>query len=789
MSVGKFSSQAGNLQFALYLEGIRVPFIRASVTSAVNRPSMCTVELPPFASATALRPKTLVHLFYYDAPFINSKAESPSPDQPEWRLLFEGEVSHIDVAQNTGNKSVTLICQDFTNYWHHVYQYFINNHRDLFSSAIEIATFANGNFNPQLATIYNNDFPGSLREDIVLNTILGSTGARRSNPIIGLLDLIVLIGGEASISTPKGINRFFSDAENRLKMARRVFALRDDQLSNFFSVKTNTAALKFMSAITEKLGGLGTVADVIERFLSHTFYDYVSFIAPPFGINRSIDSDNSTPKNVSSGEQTVLGTMLKPKTFFLPPPRCNVMFPSKLSSFRFSRSFLDEPSRLRMKIQTGFPATNVPNIVDGLQELTVYAPPKANIASAIQSEATQTSTIQAGIHAASPTGFLPTNDPQIPAFKSQIANVLRSYGFHPDGSNLVFDADRDISEPECGIVPILQDLDINQTILIESLAIQNRDANKSIQTVLGEDAIAQERLRYFLASANYQLDVRKFNFRRVDNVSGPFNPNLLVGFPAAIIDSMALILGDLDSVTHSIDANGGAITTTQLSHARSLAVDSFLPAMSDLDIAGIFFEEATQVAEYLDPVTGNVTRPGDLDTSDFPPFLNSKFFPANIDAQVYVPVFGTNSIFNEVQENVVLGIPIFSNSGVQVSGQFEALFELYRGYLLSKDKIAYVNFCTKRDITSVNQLRQHYNVASNVIPTFQDKLYALTTDEELFGTDSGPIFRPISGGAATKQEQVKKLTEDIRRSLGVTRDNNITRVRSTRQRRGGVVGT
>lgn len=67
MSIGEYRIEAFPLQFALYLEGVRVPFVNATVTAAPNRPTVCTIGLPPFASALRLRPRTLVDLFYLDS--------------------------------------------------------------------------------------------------------------------------------------------------------------------------------------------------------------------------------------------------------------------------------------------------------------------------------------------------------------------------------------------------------------------------------------------------------------------------------------------------------------------------------------------------------------------------------------------------------------------------------------------------------------------------------------------------------------------------------------------------
>jgi hypothetical protein len=784
MGSGQFSNYGNSLQFALYLEGVRVPFIKATISATPNKPSVCKIDLPPFASAAAIRPRTLVHLFYYDEPFCNNRIGVSTPDKPTWRLLFEGEMSHLDIVQSERAKYVSLTCQDFINYWYHVYQYFINNQKDLFGSQVEIATFANASFEPQIATIYNNDFPGTLNEDIVLNTIFGKSGVTRENPIIGLLDLLVTIGGFAGSFTNPGINRFFGDAESRLKMAGRVFTLQDDTLTNYFNVKSNTAALNIMRGMVQKLSGLGTVSDVVDRFLAHTFYDYVPLLAPPFGVNPSKDSGSGGPPKNVNGAATVLNTILKPKTFFLPAPRCNIFFPDRLSSFKYSRSYLDEPSRLRLKISSGLPSDNVSFVTNAVQDLVIYAPPYLDVGNAnpLKVEETKTTSIQQTIY-----DQVKANALVIPDIKALIKTILRDYGFYPDASNLVFDTSRDISEPECGIVPLLQELDINQSLLIAQLA--TRDKTKSIQENLLSTPEASDRLKYFLTAANYQLDVQKFACRTVEDISGPFNPNLLVGFPGVILDSMALILGNVMSVTHVLDSAGGSVTTASMSHARTIALSTTMSSLDDTSLARLSFFDATVGSEYKNPKTGATTRPTDLNASDLPPFLNDKYNPSTIESQVYVPVFGTKSVLDlAVETPDIAGVPSYDNVGSSTTDQFTASFNMYKQYLLAKDKIGFANFATRRGITTIDELRAHYTVFGTFTPIFQNAFYLMVKDEFLFDfAGRGPVFKDTgSGGTATKQIQVLNFTKDIRRSLGT---DSTSLADGEDQKSGGVVGT
>ena len=49
-----------------FMEGIEVPIISASLTIGMDAPSQCQVQLPATDAIMKLKPRTLVHVFYYD---------------------------------------------------------------------------------------------------------------------------------------------------------------------------------------------------------------------------------------------------------------------------------------------------------------------------------------------------------------------------------------------------------------------------------------------------------------------------------------------------------------------------------------------------------------------------------------------------------------------------------------------------------------------------------------------------------------------------------------------------
>ncbi len=88
---------------------------------------------------------------------------------------------------------------------------------------------------------------------------------------------------------------------------------------------------------------------------------------------------------------------------------------------------------------------------------------------------------------------------------------------------------------------------------------------------VGKDPDSQR--NYLFNMAEYELDVRRAQTKRVNQMTGPFNPGVVVGAPMAVIDDVLFIFGMLESVTHTISAVSGASTNYMVSMSRRVPVD------------------------------------------------------------------------------------------------------------------------------------------------------------------------------------------------------------------------
>jgi hypothetical protein len=106
------------LHLRLFLEGIEVPVISAHISINTNAPASASVQIIPLDSAQDLKPRTMVHLFFLDTENVLDKDTKDFVGvRGTYRLLFSGEAIGFSVVQTPQSRGFILQCVDFSNYW------------------------------------------------------------------------------------------------------------------------------------------------------------------------------------------------------------------------------------------------------------------------------------------------------------------------------------------------------------------------------------------------------------------------------------------------------------------------------------------------------------------------------------------------------------------------------------------------------------------------------------------------------------------------------------------------
>lgn len=303
------------MRLRLFIEGIEIPVISASVQAAPNSPSVCSIQIPPLAEATRFLPRSIVHLFFLDmyavqSPHLvetGSNAEKPHQQDPsqlersqnraydqmgegtkeqgndafgtyvddafndKYKMLFGGEMVGWTWTKTVDQRSIVLQCEDFSNYWDYAYQW---NNTGLFGPGAK-AVFSGG------ATNLHTDFLSSKGEDLARILLHGksATFPNLTGLAAGIIKLIEGIGGTyfpppgSGAKRIAGQNIFFSLAELRLKITHMVAAVQDDQTSQALLARAGYGGM-----FTRALGGLGSQTSIrqainaLTKIIFHEMY-------------------------------------------------------------------------------------------------------------------------------------------------------------------------------------------------------------------------------------------------------------------------------------------------------------------------------------------------------------------------------------------------------------------------------------------------------------------------------------------------------------------------------------
>ena len=297
-------ASAQYLNLRLFLEGVEVPVIGASVTSSVGAPAQATIQVVGDPAVLRLAPRTLVHLFVYD-PHGVSKVNPKSADA-KYVLLFSGDLMEVQYQKSSATRNATLVCVDDTSYYDLAYTYFYTQ------AAIEST-------NIQELTRERAAFVGAKtgRTDVasaslvlgdMLNTVFRDPVPRTS----GLKDLKGLLGAIIRILeefmgvddvSAGGVNQFFSMHSRRKRLLQQIGMLDDDRIA--IKLLSSEFIINFIKKKSDQLGDLVTARQLVKYILDFMYYNLVPISSPRYIASSSIKVTTKPPKSQRLMEATL----------------------------------------------------------------------------------------------------------------------------------------------------------------------------------------------------------------------------------------------------------------------------------------------------------------------------------------------------------------------------------------------------------------------------------------------------------------------------------------------------
>lgn len=319
----------GNIKAKLYLEGIEVPFIGASITSSVNMASIAYIDIVPLDEIRHIKPRTHVMLAVRD--YFGS-------DPNKFILAWEGEVFGYNFGRTVSSRTMTLNCIDLSGYWDSVLTYYFDPRKAMNKAAdisdmgfdttaaeqnqiaIEALSFGN-------TSTYLNIFQEALKKtDDELHAF------------VAIFDKL------------SSANVFYDFADKRFRITEKYLLGSAGAIKNLLQGKN---AIEWFEGMGGLVSGFHSLRELVMMFLGIIFHDVVSVPFPGkvqttrLTVKRK-EQRLSVPEKV---DKTIGSFIFKPNIYMCPPPVCNVFYPDEYSSFQFSRNFLQEPTRLAYQPQ------------------------------------------------------------------------------------------------------------------------------------------------------------------------------------------------------------------------------------------------------------------------------------------------------------------------------------------------------------------------------------------------------------------------------------------------------
>lgn len=258
------------LDLRLYLEGIRVPVIGASVTASIGTGATANIDIIPHDTVDLILPRTIVHLFYLDHVQFKKSGRS-TPSDGDYKLLFSGEVFSISQSKaGMGSRSVSLNCMDFSNVLDTSYIYSMN-----YSAGDDQNSSILANSSRFLATL-DSEFDNIINSPSEMLRQLSQVGPSSSaSPVStsvlgGLLAIMERLLGVQGRTY--GVNQWTTIHERQVRLLESLVADSGDTAAKIFE------AAQFSDWLRNKIGSEGNVISfrrVVDILLNYIMYSMV----------------------------------------------------------------------------------------------------------------------------------------------------------------------------------------------------------------------------------------------------------------------------------------------------------------------------------------------------------------------------------------------------------------------------------------------------------------------------------------------------------------------------------
>lgn len=331
---------AKTIKLKMYIEGIEMPVSSVSINENINNPPTCDVNIGTNKYASYLLPGSLMQLFYWL--------------DGQYKLIFEGELAGLSYAKTTSNQQVSLRFVGLTNMLGHAW---LNEITFSVSSVktkpfyLSVSDYSGFGKNPVEAD-------GTIFENPAYNTDSDSSAIDSGAPTRAQS---IIMHPENHVNTVlQEMKRIVEEAmskkeggENPLQYLFEYVFDEVLQRNNYFNLMNRNLRLKDRLYVFPN-------AQADELLQAENFYEHIFSAARSAGEMISLRKfmtimceylgynwvELPAPCLIDGKLKSII---IKPKMDFMLPIVNNVVYPNTYTGFKYSRNFMQEPTRLAAK--------------------------------------------------------------------------------------------------------------------------------------------------------------------------------------------------------------------------------------------------------------------------------------------------------------------------------------------------------------------------------------------------------------------------------------------------------
>ena len=667
--------------FLIYIEGERVEFEGASVTFSANTPSTASIAVPATFSAPDIIPYSLVHIFYWDDQAPVEDDNGKIIRRGEWFLLWEGVTTGESFKKNPMSSTYSVNCMDLFTYMYKTQvSLFDLTMFDLHYSK-KMAVLGQKEFavkaNTFIEWVESYFLPGQNLSNAsqIKNKALNQ---RTASSEASILELAVNFIEKWSTGIP--LLEFHMD---RLRFSKKFASVDDDTIRSFFNISKMNAYLK-KSIRTWKSGS--NILDVFEKILQTAYYNYV----------------NVGPSVYDETENTFSQYIFKPNSYFLVPPKCNVIFPDMVTDMNTATNHMQKVTRTFINANIRLQNSGLSMTYVGPKELQDFLADHPDIG-VKGGGSSATDIVKGAVESAEKRKREEDTDGK---------NAEKLSGSNASGDSFKTFYTREEIE---GFVNMRQ---VNLDSALATIDSEDAGERKSDGTEVKNEGYNDRLARI----SQYYHDINRYG----DNTNTmvlKFSPHLVVNFPGIFLDRYHSEVGNIVNITHSINATGSAFTTVNMNLTRNLK-----PNTEDLDA---------------------------------PPFLSSNYSNRITINDTYRTLLGCKAITENAVEIISkLEKEELSNFTAEIMGAIFALDGSKSGVYYDAEAVGksveYIkNYTRRKKLVTLSQVKKAYGLSTDA--------KSLDGNDDSWKS-SGSIANPFDYHAADEVIG-DNLTDNVRRAL------------------------